>query len=124
MNRKTYFNTPAADAAATTTPSTLKTQPTRADTARSERDLILADRMLGKLRGRLTGPSRPGPSRRAVLYRHIDAAADATTRPADAAFERALDRLLDELEREADQPRPFDASADANERATRVAFDD
>lgn len=90
---------------------------------RSPRELVTAERMLRKLRGQLCGSGEPGPSRRAVMRLAVD---DSTRRavlcPADAAFDIALDRLLDELEREVEQPKPFDLSADTVEQATDDAF--
>ena len=83
------------------------------------RDLVTADRMLRKLRGQLAAGMALGPTRRAVLGQ---AAADAANRamgnPADAALDRACERLLDELDSDAEQLLPFDTAASIVERAT------
>lgn len=99
--------------------------PVKPASQRSRRELVTAERMLQKLRGQLCGSGQPGPSRRAVMRLALDESTRrAVLSPADAAFDIALDRLLDELEREAEQPKPFDLAADANERATDAAFDE
>ncbi len=94
-------------------------RPTRPASQRPLRDLVTADRMLRKLRGQLASGMALGPTRRAVLGQ---AAADAANRamgnPADAALDRACERLLDELDSDAEQLLPFDTAASIIERAT------
>ena len=98
-----------------TTTATTTTASTKPPHLRSPRELATADRMLRKLRGHLAGGDRLGPSRKAILR---VAGGPPAIHPFDAAFDTAMDRLLDELEREAEQPQPFDASANAHEQAT------
>ena len=97
---------------AATSTATTSTKPPH---LRSPRELATADKMLRKLRGNLAAGDRIGPSRKAILR---VAGGPPAIHPFDAAFDAALDRLLDELEREGDQPQPFDASADRHEQAT------
>ena len=79
---------------------------------RSPRDLVTAEQMLRKLKGQLCGPGRPGPSRALVLRQAVDAStARSSELASDFAFEKALDRLLDELEQDEHQPLPFSEAA-------------
>ena len=97
-------------------------RPTPPAARRSADELALAARMLRKLRGHIAPVAgQPGPTRSALLTNALERAQAALKNPADAALDRAVDRLLADVEREADQPLPFTAAADAVEAATLLA---